>query len=42
MRWARHVARVGEREVFTRYWLGCPKGTDHWEDTGIGEKMTLR
>jgi hypothetical protein len=34
MRWAGHVARMGE--VFTRFWLGGPKVRDHWEDLGVG------
>jgi hypothetical protein len=25
MRWAGHVARIGEGEVFTGFWLGGPK-----------------
>jgi hypothetical protein len=28
MRWAGRVARM---EVFTGFWLGGPKGRDHWE-----------
>jgi hypothetical protein len=40
MRWAGHVARMGE--VFTRFWLGGPKVTDYWEDLGVGGKITLR
>jgi hypothetical protein len=35
MRWAGHVARVG-------FWLGGPKGRDHWKDLGIGGKIILR
>jgi hypothetical protein len=31
----------GEGEVFTGFWLGCPKGRDHWEDLGIGGRITL-
>jgi hypothetical protein len=41
MRWARHVARVGEGEVFTGFWLGVPKGRDHWEDLVVGRTITL-
>jgi hypothetical protein len=33
MRWAEHVARMGE---------GSPKGRDHWEDLGVGGRITLR
>jgi hypothetical protein len=35
MWWAEHVALMGEGEVFKRFWLGGPKGRDHWEDLGI-------
>jgi hypothetical protein len=40
MRWAGRVARRGE--VFTRFWLGGPKGRDHWKDLGVSGKITLR
>jgi hypothetical protein len=40
MRWAAHVARMGE--VFTGVWLGDPKVGDHWEDLGVGVRITLR
>jgi hypothetical protein len=34
---------VWEREeVFTGFWLGGPKASDHWENLGIGFKMDLR
>jgi hypothetical protein len=39
MRWAGYVARM--EEVFTRFWLGGPKGRDHWEDLGVGGRITL-
>jgi hypothetical protein len=42
MRWAGHVACMGKGEVFTWFWLGAPKGRDHWEDLGVGGKITLR
>jgi len=29
-------------EVFTGYWLGGPKLRGHWEDLGVGGRMTLR
>jgi len=37
-----HVAHMGREEVFTGFWLGAVKGGDHWEDLGIGGRITLR
>jgi hypothetical protein len=34
------VARMGE--VFTEFWLGEPEVRDHWEDLGVGGRITLR
>jgi hypothetical protein len=44
IKWAGYVARMGEGrgEVVTGFWLGGPKGRDHWEDLGIGGRITLR
>jgi len=42
MRWAGHAARMGRGEVFTGFQLGDPKARDHWEDLGVGRKITLR
>jgi hypothetical protein len=28
--------------VFTGFWLGDPKVRYHWEDLGVGERITLR
>jgi hypothetical protein len=42
IRWTGHVARVGRGKVFTGFWLGDPKGRDHWEDLGVGGWITLR
>jgi hypothetical protein len=39
LRWAGHAARMGE--VFTGFWLGGPKVRDHWEDLGVGGRITL-
>jgi len=36
MMWAGYVAHVGREEVFTRFWLGGPKGRGHWKDVDIG------
>jgi hypothetical protein len=37
MRWHAWV----KGEVFTVIWLGGPKVRDHWEDVGIGGRITL-
>jgi hypothetical protein len=42
MRWAGHVARMGEGRGFTGFWLGSPKARDHWEDLGVGGRIILR
>jgi hypothetical protein len=31
----------GRGEVFTGFWLGSPKVRDHWEDIGVGGRITL-
>jgi len=36
------VARMGSGELFTEFWLGGPKGRDHWEEVGVGGRITLR
>jgi hypothetical protein len=33
---------LGRGEVFTGFWLGGPKVGEHWEDLGIGRRITLR
>jgi hypothetical protein len=40
--WAGHVARMGKGEVFTGFWLTGPKGRNHYEDLGVGGRITLR
>jgi hypothetical protein len=42
MRWAGYVARKGKREMLTEFWLGGPNARDHWEDLGVGGRITLR
>jgi hypothetical protein len=42
MRGAGHVARMGKEKVFAWFWLGGPKRRDHWEDLGVGGRITLR
>jgi hypothetical protein len=41
LRWAGHVARMGREEVFTGFWLESPKASHHWEDLGVGGRITL-
>jgi hypothetical protein len=41
MRWAEHVACRGRGEAFTGFWLRGPKVRGHWEDLGVGGKITL-
>jgi hypothetical protein len=41
MRWAVHVARMGEERSVYRFWLGSPKGRDHWQDLGVGGRIAL-
>jgi hypothetical protein len=39
MRWAGHVARMGEERKVYRFWWESPKERDHLEDQGVGGKM---
>jgi hypothetical protein len=41
MMWAGYITLMGKGEVFTGFWLGGPKGRDHWEDPGIDGRITL-
>jgi hypothetical protein len=34
-------SRMGEGRGVYRGWLGGPKARDHWEDLGIGGRITL-
>jgi hypothetical protein len=42
MRWAGHVARIGEGRGAYRVLVGRPEGKNHWEDLGVGGRITLR
>jgi hypothetical protein len=42
MRWVGHVAQCGEGRGVPGFWFGDLKGGDHWEDIGIGGRITLR
>jgi hypothetical protein len=45
MRWAEHVARMGEGRNMYRVLMGKPEGKDHLKDQGVdgrmGSKYTL-
>ena len=44
MRWARHVARIGERrgEVYTGFWWGNLREREHLGDPGVDGRIILR
>ena len=42
MRWAGHVARVGERRVVCRVLVGKPDGKRHLEDPGVDGRIILK
>jgi hypothetical protein len=39
VRWAGHVARMGEGRNVYRVWWESPKERDHLEDRGVDERM---
>ena len=41
MRWAGHVARMGEERVCIGSWWGNRRERDHWGDLGIGGWIIL-
>ena len=42
MRWAGHVARMGERRGYTWFWWGNLRGRDHLGDPGVDGRIILR
>jgi hypothetical protein len=42
MRWAGHVARMGEGRVVTGCWWGSLKERVHWGDLGVDGRIILR
>jgi len=42
MRWARHVALVGERRGVYRVWCGNLREREHWGDPGVDGKIIFR
>ena len=41
MRWAGHVARMGEGVVCTGFWCGKLSKRDHWGDPGVDGRIIL-
>jgi hypothetical protein len=39
MRWAGHMARMGEERKCTRFWWKNPKERDHLEELGVDWRM---
>jgi len=42
MRWAGHVARMGERRGVYRILVGKPEGKSHFGDPGVDGRIFLR
>jgi hypothetical protein len=42
MRWAGHVARMGEDSGVYRVLVGKPEGKSHWGDQDVDGRITLR
>jgi hypothetical protein len=41
MRWAGRVTRIGEGRSVYRVLVGRPESKNHWEDLGVGGRITL-
>jgi hypothetical protein len=42
VRWAGHVARMGEVEVYTGFWWRDPRERDHLEDLDVDGRIILK
>jgi len=42
MRWAGHLARMGEGRGVYRVLVGKPRGKNHWGDPGVDGRIILR
>ena len=42
MRWAGHVARMGEKRGICKFLVEKPEGRDNLEDTGVDGRIILR
>ena len=41
-RWLGLVAHMGERMVHAGFWWGNLRGSDHFKDLGVDERMILK
>jgi hypothetical protein len=41
MRWAGHVAPMGDKRVYTRFWRGNLSKRDHFEGPGLDVRIIL-
>jgi hypothetical protein len=41
MKWVGHVVHIGDGRSVYRVLVGWPNIRDHWEDLGIGGRITL-
>jgi hypothetical protein len=42
MRWAGHVAQMGERRSAYRFWWGDLRERDHFEDLGVNGRTIVK
>jgi len=42
MRWAGHIARIGEKRAYTGFWWGNLKERNHLGDPGLDGRIILR
>jgi len=42
MKWAEHVARMGEERGCTLFWWGNRREEDHWGDIGVDGWIIIR
>jgi hypothetical protein len=41
MRWAEHIARMGDMRMYVKLWSANLKGRDNLRDLGVDEKIKL-
>jgi hypothetical protein len=42
LRWAGHVAHIGERRGAYRALVGKPEGRNHWKDPGVDGSIIIK